>query len=166
MSNILSAGQLLAVPLAPLFGALLAGICGTKLGGNLIGRNTSHTVTILGVLVAFVLSVMTLSDVMAGARFNDTIYEWIIIGSLRMEVGFMVDGLTAMMMVVVTFVSLMVHLYTVGYMAEDEGYNRFFSYISLFTFAMLMLVMQQPAEAVLWLGSRRLGVLLADWLLV
>ena len=141
MSNILSAGQLLAVPLAPLFGALLAGICGTKLGGNLIGRNTSHTVTILGVLVAFVLSVMTLSDVMAGARFNDTIYEWMVIGSLRMEVGFMVDGLTAMMMVVVTFVSLMVHLYTVGYMAEDEGYNRFFSYISLFTFAMLMLVM-------------------------
>ena len=102
MSNILSAGQLLAVPLAPLFGALLAGIFGTKLGGNLIGRITSHTVTILGVLVAFVLSVMTLSDVMAGARFNDTIYEWIIIGSLRMEVGFMVDGLTAMMMVVVT----------------------------------------------------------------
>ena len=141
MSNILTAGQLLAVPLAPLFGALLAGILGTKLGGNLIGRKTSHTVTILGVLVAFVLSVMTLSDVMAGARFNDTIYEWMVIGSLRMEVGFMVDGLTAMMMVVVTFVSLMVHLYTVGYMAEDEGYNRFFSYISLFTFAMLMLVM-------------------------
>ena len=141
MSNILSAGQLLAVPLAPLFGALLAGIFGTKLGGNLIGRITSHTVTILGVLVAFVLSVMTLSDVMAGARFNDTIYEWMVIGSLRMEVGFMVDGLTAMMMVVVTFVSLMVHLYTVGYMAEDEGYNRFFAYISLFTFAMLMLVM-------------------------
>jgi NADH-quinone oxidoreductase subunit L len=141
MSNTLSANALLAVPLAPLVGALLAGIFGTKLGGNLLGRKASHTVTILGVFIAFILSVMTLSDVMDGAGFNATIYEWMVVGGLRMEIGFMIDGLTAMMMVVVTFVSLMVHIYTIGYMAEDEGYNRFFSYISLFTFSMLMLVM-------------------------
>ena len=141
MSNTLSANTLLAVPLAPLVGAMLAGIFGTKLGGNLLGRKASHTVTILGVFIAFILSAMTLSDVMDGAGFNATIYEWMVVGGLRMEIGFMIDGLTAMMMVVVTFVSLMVHIYTIGYMAEDEGYNRFFSYISLFTFSMLMLVM-------------------------
>ena len=141
MSNTLSANTLLAVPLAPLVGAMLAGIFGTKLGGNLLGRKASHTVTILGVFIAFILSAMTLSEVMDGAGFNATIYEWMVVGGLRMEIGFMIDGLTAMMMVVVTFVSLMVHIYTIGYMAEDEGYNRFFSYISLFTFSMLMLVM-------------------------
>jgi NADH-quinone oxidoreductase subunit L len=85
---------------------------------------------------------MTLKSVaLDGARFNATIYEWMVIGGLKMEIGFLVDGLTAMMMCVVTFVSLMVHIYTIGYMEEDEGYNRFFAYISLFTFAMLMLVM-------------------------
>jgi NADH-quinone oxidoreductase subunit L len=141
MSNTLSAATLLAVPLAPLAGALIAGILGTTFGGNVIGRRASHTATILGVLIAFGLSVSTLMDVMEGARFNATIYEWMRIGSLKMEIGFMVDGLTAMMMCVVTFVSLMVHLYTIGYMEEDAGYNRFFSYISLFTFSMLMLVM-------------------------
>jgi NADH-quinone oxidoreductase subunit L len=141
MSTTLSAATLLAVPLAPLAGALIAGILGTTFGGNLIGRRASHTATLLGVLIAFVLSVSTLMDVMDGARFNATLYEWMRIGSLKMEIGFMVDGLTAMMMCVVTFVSLMVHLYTIGYMDEDAGYNRFFSYISLFTFSMLMLVM-------------------------
>jgi len=141
MSTTLSATTLLAVPLAPLAGALIAGILGTTFGGNVIGRRASHTATILGVLVAFVLSVSTLMDVIDGARFNATIYEWMRIGSLKMEIGFMVDGLTAMMMCVVTFVSLMVHLYTIGYMEEDAGYNRFFAYISLFTFSMLMLVM-------------------------
>jgi NADH-quinone oxidoreductase subunit L len=142
MSATLNASTLLAVPLAPLVGAALAGIFGTKLGGNLLGRRASHGVTILGVLVAFILSVLTLKSVaLDGARFNATIYEWMVVGGLKMEVGFLIDGLTAMMMCVVTFVSLMVHLYTVGYMEEDEGYNRFFSYISLFTFSMLMLVM-------------------------
>ncbi|MDE2618510.1 MAG: NADH-quinone oxidoreductase subunit L, partial [Burkholderiales bacterium] len=142
MSQTLSASTLLAVPLAPLVGSALAGILGTKLGGNWIGRRLSHTVTILGVLLAFIISAMTLKSVaMDGARFNETIYEWMVVGGLKMEVGFMVDGLTAMMMCVVTFVSLMVHLYTIGYMEEDEGYNRFFAYISLFTFSMLMLVM-------------------------
>ncbi len=142
MSQTLSAATLLAVPLAPLVGAVLAGVLGTKFGGNKIGRTASHTLTILGVLVAFVLSAMTLKSVVAdGARFNETLYTWMVVGGLKMEIGFLVDGLTAMMMCVVTFVSLMVHLYTIGYMEEDEGYNRFFSYISLFTFAMLMLVM-------------------------
>ncbi len=141
MSTTLSASTLLAVPLAPLVGSLLAGILGTTFGGNVIGRRGAHTLTILGVLIAFVLSAMTLVDVMGGARFNQTIYEWMTVGDLKMEIGFMVDGLTAMMMCVVTFVSLMVHLYTIGYMEEDAGYNRFFAYISLFTFSMLMLVM-------------------------
>ena len=103
---------------------------------------TAYTATILGVFVAFLISALTLKNVaLDGARFNETIYEWMVIGGLKMEVGFMVDGLTAMMMCVVTFVSLMVHVYTIGYMEEDAGYNRFFSYISLFTFSMLMLVM-------------------------
>ena len=142
MSQTLSASTLLAVPLAPLAGALLAGILGTSFGGNLIGRRVSHTLTILGVFVAFILSAMTLQSVIVdGARFNETLYTWMTLGSLRMEIGFLVDGLTAMMMCVVTFVSLMVHIYSIGYMKEDEGYNRFFAYISLFTFSMLMLVM-------------------------
>ncbi|MDO8903019.1 NADH-quinone oxidoreductase subunit L [Hydrogenophaga sp.] len=141
MSSTLSASTLLAIPLAPLVGAALAGILGTTFGGNVIGRRASHTFTILGVLLAFILSAMTLKDVIGGARFNQTIYEWMVVGGLKMEIGFMVDGLTAMMMCVVTFVSLMVHIYTIGYMEEDAGYNRFFAYISLFTFSMLMLVM-------------------------
>jgi len=142
MSQTLSASTLLAVPLAPLAGALIAGILGTTFGGNLVGRRLAHTVTILGVFVAFILSAMTLQSVVVdGARFNETLYTWMTLGSLKMEVGFLVDGLTAMMMCVVTFVSLMVHIYTIGYMEEDAGYNRFFAYISLFTFSMLMLVM-------------------------
>ena len=142
MSSTLSAATLLAVPLLPLAGALLAGIFGTAFGGNRIGRRLSHSMTILGVLLAFVLSAMTLQSVTVdGARFNETLYTWMVVGGLKMEIGFLVDGLTAMMMCVVTFVSLMVHIYTIGYMKEEDGYNRFFGYISLFTFAMLMLVM-------------------------
>ncbi|WP_208944083.1 NADH-quinone oxidoreductase subunit L [Paracidovorax avenae] len=142
MSQTLSASMLLAVPLAPLAGSALAGILGTAFGGNRIGRRASHTLTILGVLVAFVLSALTFKSVaLDGARFNETLYTWMVVGGLKMEVGFLIDTLTAMMMCVVTFVSLMVHIYTIGYMEEDDGYNRFFSYISLFTFSMLMLVM-------------------------
>ena len=142
MSQTLSVSSLVMVPMAPLAGALLAGIFGTAFGGNRIGRRLTHSLTILGVLVSFVLSVMTLKSVaLDGARFNETLYTWMVVGGLKMEIGFLVDGLTAMMMCVVTFVSLMVHIYTIGYMKEDEGYNRFFSYISLFTFSMLMLVM-------------------------
>jgi NADH-quinone oxidoreductase subunit L len=129
--------MLLAVPMAPLVGAIVAGFF-----GNLIGRRLTHWVTILGVLIAFIISAMTLKSVaIDGARFNQTLYEWMVIGGLKMEIGFLVDGLSAMMMCVVTFVSLMVHIYTIGYMEEDPGYQRFFSYISLFTFSMLMLVM-------------------------
>ena len=142
MSQSIQASTLITVVLAPLVGSLLAGIWGTQLGGGGLGRRWAHSLTILGVLVSFVLSALTLQDVVVdGARFNESIYTWMQIGELKMEIGFMVDGLTAMMMCVVTFVSLMVHIYTIGYMEEDEGYNRFFAYISLFTFAMLMLVM-------------------------
>jgi len=142
MSQTLNATTLLAVPMAPLAGAVLAGILGTQFGGNWIGRRLTHSLTILGVLIAFILSASTLKSVaIDGASFNETLYTWMTVGDLKMEVGFMVDGLTAMMMCVVTFVSLMVHIYTIGYMDEDEGYNRFFAYISLFTFSMLMLVM-------------------------
>ena len=129
MSQTLSAATLLTVPLAPLAGSLLAGILGTAFGGNRIGRAASHGATILGVLVAFILSALTLQSVLGGAHFNQTIYEWMTVGNLKMEVGFLIDSLTATMMCVVTFVSLMVHIYTIGYMAEDDGYNRFFSYI-------------------------------------
>ena len=142
MSQTLSASLLLAVPLAPLAGSLLAGFWGTAFGGNKIGRTGSSSLTILGVLVAFILSALTFKSVIFdGATFNDTLYTWMVVGGLKMEVGFLIDSITAMMMCVVTFVSLMVHIYTMGYMEEDDGYNRFFSYISLFTFSMLMLVM-------------------------
>ena len=142
MSQTLSVSSLLAVPLLPLAGAVLAGGFGTAFGGNWIGRRLSHALTILSVFLAFVLSAITLKSVaIDGARFNETLYTWMVVGGLKMEVGFLIDGLSAMMMCVVTFVSLMVHIYTIGYMEEEDGYNRFFGYISLFTFAMLMLVM-------------------------
>ena len=141
MSTELSPALLLAIPLAPLAGAIVAGFFGHQ-----VGRRGAHSVTILGVLVSFILSAWVLKDVaFEGARFNATIYEWMNFGGLKMEIGFLIDGLSAMMMCVVTFVSLMVHIYTVGYMADDDtspgGYQRFFSYIALFTFSMLMLVM-------------------------
>jgi NADH-quinone oxidoreductase subunit L len=132
----ISQNLLLTAALAPLVGAVVAGFF-----GKTVGRRGAHAVTILGVLVSFIASVMVLWQVNGGARFNATVYEWMVLGGLKMEVGFLVDGLSAMMMVVVTFVSLMVHIYTIGYMEEDPGYQRFFSYISLFTFSMLMLVM-------------------------
>jgi NADH-quinone oxidoreductase subunit L len=126
----------LLVPLAPLAGALVAG-----LGGRAIGRAGAHSVTILGVLVSFLASCWIFADVLEGNTFNGSVYTWLSSGGVRLEIGFLIDRLTALMMVVVTFVSLMVHVYTIGYMAEDPGYQRFFSYISLFTFSMLMLVM-------------------------
>lgn len=141
MTASLNPQLLLAVPLAPLAGAIIAGLLGTRFLGNMVGRKTSHTVAILGVLIAFIISVCTLLAVNEGASFNGTIYQWMEVAGLKLEVGFQIDSLSAMMMCVVTFVSLMVHIYTIGYMSEDEGYNRFFAYISLFTFSMLMLVM-------------------------
>ena len=136
MATTLSSTLLLAVPVAPLIGAVVAGFF-----GKWVGRRGAHMITILGVLVSFICSAVVLTQVVGGARFNATVYEWMVLGGLKMEIGFLVDGLTAMMMAVVTFVSLMVHIYTIGYMADDPGYQRFFSYISLFTFSMLMLVM-------------------------
>jgi len=135
--EVLNENLLLTLVLAPLFGSVIAGLFGKK-----IGEKASHTVTILGVAVAFILSVGVFKQVIFdGASYNDRVYQWLQAGSLSIEVGFMVDSLTAMMLVVVTFVSLMVHIYTIGYMQGDDGYSRFFSYISLFTFSMLMLVM-------------------------
>jgi NADH-quinone oxidoreductase subunit L len=126
----------LLVPLAPLVGAVIAGLL-----GRVVGRSGAHAVTILGVLVATVASALVFVDVMGGNTFNGTVYTWATVGDMRLEVGFLIDSLTATMMLVVSFVSLMVHIYTIGYMAGDPGYQRFFAYISLFTFSMLMLVM-------------------------
>jgi len=127
----------LATPLVCLAGALLAGLF-----GKIIGRTGAHTAAILGVGMAFVLSLLVFNDtVLKGHVFNGTVFTWGVSGGIPMEIGFLIDPLTAMMMVVVTFVSLMVHIYTIGYMHDDPGYQRFFSYIALFTFAMLMLVM-------------------------
>jgi len=129
---------LLIIALAPLLGAIVAGLFGKQ-----IGRAGAHWVTILGVAVSCVLSFYVLYQmVWEGAEtFNQDVYTWFQVGSLQTHVGFMIDRLSAMMMVVVTFVSLMVHIYTIGYMSDDDGYQRFFSYIALFTFSMLMLVM-------------------------
>ncbi len=128
---------LLTIALAPLLGSILAGFFGNK-----IGNTWSHRAAIIGVGLSFVLSAWVLKLVIVdGQTYNQQVYQWLQAGSLSLEVGFMVDALTAMMMVVVTFVSLMVHIYTVAYMHDDEGYSRFFSYISLFTFSMLILVM-------------------------
>ena len=126
----------LIVPLAPLAGALIAGLLGW-----LIGRRAAHVVTIAGMGVSVVAAFLVFRDVLAGNTFNGPLYTWVTSGDVSMQVGFLIDKLSATMMLVVTFVSLMVHVYTIGYMADDPGYQRFFSYISLFTFSMLMLVM-------------------------
>ena len=126
----------LVVPLAPLIGALIAGLfCMT------ISNRVAHAVTISGMVVSTVAAAIVLHDVLQGHTYNGPVYTWLVSGSASYEIGFLIDQLSATMMVVVTFVSLMVHVYTIGYMAGDPGYNRFFSYISLFTFSMLMLVM-------------------------
>ncbi|PZN34204.1 MAG: NADH-quinone oxidoreductase subunit L, partial [Proteobacteria bacterium] len=129
---------LLIIVLAPLLGAIAAG-----LAGRVIGRVGAHTITIAGVALSFALSawVLKLLVVDGAPVFNDAVYTWLVSDGIRMEVGFLVDRLSALMMVVVTFVSLCVHVYTIGYMHDDPGYQRFFAYISLFTFSMLMLVM-------------------------
>ena len=128
----------LGIVLAPLIGAIIAGLFGRK-----IGRAGAHWITIIGVAVAFLLSLIVLRHhVLNGAEpYNGSVYTWMMIEGIRLEVGFLVDNLTAIMISTVTFVSLMVHIYTIGYMHDDDGYQRFFSYIALFTFSMLMLVM-------------------------
>jgi len=128
----------LTIVLSPLFAAAMAGFFGRQ-----IGRTWSHRITIIGVAISFGLSVAVLKGLLVDGNptYNGTVYSWMVTDGINMEVGFLVDRLTALMMTVVTFVSLMVHIYTIGYMRDDPGYQRFFSYISLFTFAMLMLVM-------------------------
>jgi NADH-quinone oxidoreductase subunit L len=148
---------LCAIPLAPLIGSMIAGFFGTKLGGNRIGHGACQFVAILGVAIAFALSCNVLVQVMDGFYFNGTVYRWMELGELNLDIGFLIDPLTATMMCVVTFVSLMVHIYTIGYMQGEEGYNRFFSYISLFTFAMLMLVMSNNLLQ-LFFGWEAVGV--------
>ena len=138
MEVLLSKNVLLAIVLAPLLGSIVAGLF-----GRVVGRAGAHTVTILGVAASCALSCWVLYQLVAlgASPFNQNVYTFFEVGHITGHVGFMIDKLTAMMMVVVTFVSLLVHVYTIGYMAEDPGYQRFFSYISLFTFSMLMLVM-------------------------
>ncbi len=126
----------LLVPLAPLLGAAIAGLLCL-----VIPRWVAHTAAISGVAIAFVASLVIFQDVAAGNTFNGPVYQWLSSGDYVFEVGFLIDQLTVTMMLVVNFVSLMVHIYTIGYMRDDPGYNRFFSYIALFTFSMMMLVM-------------------------
>jgi len=128
----------LTIALAPLVAAIVAGLF-----GRIIGRAGAHSITIGAVALSCGLSMYVLYLFLAEgmAPFNGPVYTWLVSDGLKMEVGFLIDHLSAMMMVVVSFVSLMVHIYTIGYMHDDDGYQRFFSYISLFTFSMLMLVM-------------------------
>jgi len=125
----------LIVPLAPLVGALVAGLF-----GQVIGRGGAHWITIIGMLISTLTAGAVFLDVLDGNLYDGPVYTWLASGNVRFEIGFLIDRLSATMMLVVSFVSLMVHIYTIGYMADDPGYQRFFSYISLFTFFMLMLV--------------------------
>ncbi len=129
---------LIAIPLAPLIAAVIAGLAGHR-----IGRVATHTLTITGVAIACGLSLYVLKQMYWGGvgTFNGPVYTWLVSDGVHIQVGFLIDRLSVLMMSVVTFVSLCVHVYTIGYMSDDPGYTRFFSYISLFTFAMLMLVM-------------------------
>jgi NADH-quinone oxidoreductase subunit L len=144
----------LAIPLLPLFGAITAGLFGRQ-----IGRAGAHWITILGVLASFVLSLFVIKHIVFDGApvYNETVYTWLVSDGIRFEVGFLVDELTALMLGVVTFVSLMVHIYTIGYMHDDPGYQRFFSYIALFTFSMLMLVMSNNFMQ-LFFGWEAVGV--------
>jgi NADH-quinone oxidoreductase subunit L len=154
VNQTLDPNLLLAIPLAPLFAAMIAGLlC------RVIPRWVAHTVTIAGVGISLVLSAIVAKAIfMDGtATYDATVYQWLVSDGINMEVGFLVDQLTALMMVVVTFVSLCVHVYTIGYMHDDPGYNRFFSYISLFTFSMLMLVMSNNFMQ-LFFGWEAVGV--------
>jgi NADH-quinone oxidoreductase subunit L len=144
----------LTIALAPLVAAVIAGLF-----GKAIGKSGAHSVTILGVGISCVLSFYVLYQILFNglAPFNGTVYTWLVSDGVTMEVGFLIDRLSAMMMVVVTFVSLLVHIYTIGYMHDDDGYQRFFSYISLFTFSMLMLVMSNNFVQ-LFFGWEAVGV--------
>ncbi|MCZ0954033.1 MAG: proton-conducting transporter membrane subunit, partial [Rhodospirillaceae bacterium] len=130
-------GVYLGIILAPLVASAVVGLFGSR-----VGRAGAHWITIIGVSISFVLSLVVVADVVGGAEvYSGAVYQWGQVGGLSLEIGFLIDHLTALMITVVSFVSLAVHVYTIGYMADDDGYQRFFSYISLFTFAMLTLVM-------------------------
>src|SRR5438270_419595 len=146
------------IAFAPLIGAIAAG-----LGGRWLSRTGAHSVTIFSVLLSFLASCVVFYRALQGETLNATVYTWLTVADLRFVVGFLIDRLTSLMMVVVTFVSLMVHVYTIGYMADDPGYKRFFSYISLFTFSMLMLVMANNF-AQLFFGWEAVG--LVSYLLI
>jgi NADH-quinone oxidoreductase subunit L len=150
----LNPNVLLAIPLLPLLAAIVAG-----LGGRVIGRAGAHTITCLAVGVSCLLSLLVLRQVYFGGAplYDHPVYTWLVSDGMHMEVGFLIDRLTALMIAVVTFVSLCVHVYTIGYMADDPGYTRFFSYISLFTFSMLMLVMSNNFMQ-LFFGWEAVGV--------
>src|SRR5436305_7922239 len=134
--NVATPTLYLVVPLAPLLAAIVVGLFGAGLG-----RSVSHTLCIAGVAVSTIVSYFVWRDAGAGQTFNGDAYIWLQSGGLKLAIGFLIDPLTATMMLVVSFVSLMVHIYTIGYMADDPGYTRYFAYISLFPFSMLMLVM-------------------------
>jgi NADH-quinone oxidoreductase subunit L len=157
MASSLTIAHLCAIPLAPLLGSAMAGLLGTRFFGNRIGQVATQSLTILGVTIALILSCWVLFEVNNGFYFDGSVYTWMKLGELSFDIGFLIDPLTAVMMVVVTFVSLMVHIYTIGYMKGEEGYNRFFAYISLFTFAMLMLVMSNNMLQ-LFFGWEAVGV--------
>jgi NADH-quinone oxidoreductase subunit L len=144
----------LTIVLAPLVACIVAGLF-----GKVIGRIGAHSITILGVAISCALSFEVLYKMLfeGMAPFNGTVYTWMLSDGLHMEVGFLIDRLSALMMAVVSFVSLMVHIYTIGYMHDDDGYQRFFSYISLFTFSMLMLVMSNNFMQ-LFFGWEAVGV--------
>ena len=145
---------LLAIPVLPLLGAIIAGLF-----GRVIGRAGAHWVTIIAVAISCTLSIVVWKDLVWGgaATYNAPVYSWLVSDGIDFQVGFLIDRLSALMMVVVTFVSLCVHVYTIGYMADDDGYQRFFSYISLFTFSMLMLVMSNNFMQ-LFFGWEAVGV--------
>src|SRR6201988_1514596 len=145
---------LLAIPLLPLAAAIIPGV-----GLRWIGRAGAHTVPCLAVGVSCVLSVMVLKQMWWDGvpAYDARVYTWLVSDGFHMEVGFLIDRLTALMIAVVTFVSLCVHVYTIGYMSDDPGYQRFFSYISLFTFSMLMLVMSNNFMQ-LFFGWEAVGV--------
>ena len=150
----MSPTQLLLIPMLPLVGAILAGLF-----GRVIGRVGAHTVTILAVAISFALSLHVLKQIYLDGVpvFEGPVYTWLVSDGVKIDVGFLIDRLSTLMMVVVTFVSLCVHVYTVGYMSEDPGYQRFFSYICLFTFSMLMLVMSNNFMQ-LFFGWEAVGV--------
>jgi len=144
----------LVIVLAPLVGAIIAGLFP-------VSRRVAHRVTISAVGLSFFLSLYVFNKIVFGGHeiFNETLYTWLVAGNISLEIGFMIDSLTALMMVVVTFVSWMVHIYTIGYMRDDPGYQRFFSYINLFTFSMLMLVMSNNFVQ-LFFGWEAVGLVL------